>query len=122
MSDMVAQCCLNLSIAAFVVFVLYYLVSLIASFVVRAPADAALKRGADISLDSAAKLVEALSKLADSLVKAGPGLSALIASIFFAAIAAYSATPPTPAKPPSQVNAPGNTAPNNTAPTDQKNK
>lgn len=40
------------------------------------------------SIDDLTKLTEALSKLTDSLVKAGPALTSLIASILFLGIAA----------------------------------
>jgi hypothetical protein len=44
----------------------------------------------EVSIDDVTKLAEALSKLTDSLSKAGPALTSLIGAIFFMAIAALS--------------------------------
>jgi hypothetical protein len=55
-----------------------------------------------ISVDDFTKLLDAMSKLTDSLAKAGPSLTALIGAILFFAIAAVSSgalksAPPAPA-------------------------
>jgi alpha-beta hydrolase superfamily lysophospholipase len=67
--------CFGLAIASFVAFV-------ILAFSGRGAGQATARGG----LDDVAKLVDALQKLAATLSKSGPWLSALIASLFFAAL------------------------------------
>jgi hypothetical protein len=46
--------------------------------------------GVGVAPESATKFLEAISKVADNLAKAGPGVAALAASVIFAGIAGYS--------------------------------
>lgn len=89
--ELIAATGLLLSIASFIVFVVLtsaqYAASKSAAKMV--PSDAAAKNLAGVD---PAKVLEAAAKLLEAFAKAGPGLSALVASVLFLGVAGYTAT------------------------------
>ena len=77
-------------IIAFAIVTVFGLFAQLPGDAVTAAKNAANARGATDPISDVAKLFERLSGLVANLTKAGPGLSALAAAVFFAAIAAYS--------------------------------
>jgi hypothetical protein len=92
MAETVTHYCLNLSVAAFIVFAIVTAVGLVVSLIAAVRGAAAPTiHGQDIggNVDNLTRLLDAVSKVTDSFAKAGPGIAALVASILFVAVAAY---------------------------------
>jgi hypothetical protein len=98
------------ALAAGVICFLIYLAEALAALLVKPSAVNAAKdvsaqaktMGVPLTVDDFTKLLDAMSKLTDSLAKAGPALTSLIGAILFFAIAAVASgaivgSPPAPA-------------------------
>lgn len=72
-------------------FALFVVLSLRAAFAKQAAPSGAGSAMRQSGLEEMAKAAEAFAKLADSLSKAGPGIAALVASMFFLLVARLSA-------------------------------
>jgi hypothetical protein len=90
----VAVAALALACLAFCLFWYFAVSQLNAAKQAKASVDNAVAKTEAVAVPDVAKLLENAAKLIDSIAKAGPGLSALGASVLFLAIAAYTVSKP----------------------------
>ncbi|HWA91101.1 MAG TPA: hypothetical protein VG889_13775 [Rhizomicrobium sp.] len=91
MSNPIAIAALIMSAASFVVYLITVWQSATAKLGQEAhvAAGKALQQAEAVSVDQLTDLLKAVSGVADSLAKAGPSLTSIVASVLFLAIAAF---------------------------------
>ena len=94
MDSAVTVAALALACLSFCLFWYFALSQLSVAKEAKASVDNAFAKTEAVAIPDITKLLENAAKLIDSIAKAGPGLSALGASVLFLAISAYSVSKP----------------------------